>query len=214
MWTAVGESQAQWDLVRAAQILIESCDDVERALPEFSKGLGQLIEFYVSQMRETDRSHREFEQAVSDYEWQDIEGVMQQVIKRARAKYAALSEKLQLLFTKYVQHDGWPTTTYLSNNDVFDKLVAPKLQESGVRVAYLMVDALRYELGVALERQLASDGKLNIQPALAQLPSITLVGMAGLLPGAGDELTLTKEEGGYKPFIRGKAVATVFSAWN
>ena len=209
VWTAVGESQAQWDLVRAAQILIESCDDVERALPEFSKGLGQLIEFYVSQMRETDRSHREFEQAVSDYEWQDIEGVMQQVIKRARAKYAALSEKLQLLFTKYVQHDGWPTTTYLSNNDVFDKLVAPKLQESGVRVAYLMVDALRYELGVALERQLASDGKLNIQPALAQLPSITLVGMAGLLPGAGDELTLTKEEGGYKPFIRGKAVATV-----
>lgn len=209
VWTGVGESQAQWDLIQAAQVLLESCDDVDRALPDFAKNLDKLIEFYVAQMRETDRLHREFEQSVSDYEWQDVAGIMQPVIKRARAKYGSLIEKLQLLFAKHVQQDGWPATTYLSNGDVFDKLVATKLQQSGVRVAYLMIDALRYELGVALERQLASDGKLTIQPALAQLPSITLVGMASLLPGAGVGLRLVKEEGGYKPFIGDKLVATV-----
>jgi len=209
VWTGVGESQAQWDLIQAAQFLLESCDDVDRALQDFSKNVDKLIEFYVAQMRETDRLHREFEQSVSDYEWQDVEGIMQPVIKRARSKYGGLIEKLQLLFTKHVQQEGWPATSYLSNGDVFDKLVAPKLQQSGVRVAYLMVDALRYELGVALERQLATDGKLSIQPALAQLPSITLVGMASLLPGAGTGLRLVKVDGGYKPYIDDKQVATV-----
>ena len=209
LWTGVGESQAQWDLVRAAQLVLESCDDVDRALPEFSKTLDKLIEFYIAQMRETDRLHREFEQSVSDYEWQDVEGIMQPVIKRARAQYGSLIEKLQLLFTKQVQQEGWPSTSYLANGDVFDKVVSPKLQQSGVRIAYLMVDALRYELGVALERELSSDGKLSIQPALAQLPSITLVGMASLLPGAGAGLRLVEEDGGYKPFIDDKCVASV-----
>ena len=36
LWTAV-ERARRSGIVRAAQILIESCDDVERALPEFSK---------------------------------------------------------------------------------------------------------------------------------------------------------------------------------
>ena len=102
VWTGVGESQAQWDLVQAAQVLLESCEDVERSLPEFAKSVDRLIEFYVAYMRETDRLHREFEQSVSDYEWQDVEGIMLPVIRRARAKYGGLIEKLQLLFTKHV----------------------------------------------------------------------------------------------------------------
>ena len=36
------------------------------------------------------------------------------------------------------------------NADAFDRLLADRLKESGRKVAYLMVDALRYELGVAL----------------------------------------------------------------
>lgn len=51
-----------------------------------------------------------------------------------------------------------------------------------------MIDALRYELGVALERQLAEDGQVHLQAALAQLPSVTPVGMASLLPSAGAPL--------------------------
>ena len=45
-----------------------------------------------------------------------------------------------------------------------------------------MVDALRYELGVALEKLLADDGPVELEAAYAQLPTITLVGMASLLP--------------------------------
>ena len=68
-------------------------------------------------------------------------------------------------------HDDTPDEPdYLSNADVFDRVVAPKLQHNGHRVAYLMIDALRFELGVALEKQLAEDGVVELRPALAQLP--------------------------------------------
>lgn len=209
VWTGKGESQAQWDLIRAAFLLMESCQDNDRLLGEHTQNLDRLIDFYVSQLREVDRLHREFEQAVSDYDWQDAQGIMQPVQKQARKQYGKLIEKVQLLFTKHLQSSGWPVTGRLANSDVFDKLVAPKLQQSGTKVAYLMVDALRYELGVALEKQLAEDGKAKLQAALSQMPSITLVGMASLLPGAGTGLRLVKSESGYTPYIDEQPVTNV-----
>lgn len=209
VWTGKGESLAQWDLIRAAFALMESCQDNDRLLSEHARSMDSLIDFYISQLREIDRLHREFEQAVSDYDWQDTQGIMQPVQQQARKQYGRLIEKVQLLFTKHLQQTGWPLVGRLANGDVFDKLVAPKLQHSGTKVAYLMVDALRYELGVALEKQLAEDGKVELKPALTQLPSITLVGMASLLPGASTELRLVKSESGYNPYLGDKPVATV-----
>jgi len=209
VWAGKGESQAQWDLIRASHYLIRACQDNERLLTDQAKNMDSLIEFYVGQMRKVDRLHREFEQSVSDYEWQDAEGVMMPVKQQARKKYTALIEKSQLLYTRYLQDSGWPTVGRLNNSDVFDKYVGPKLENKGSKVAYLMVDALRYEMGVELEKGLSEDNKVELKPALAQLPSITLVGMASLLPGAGEKLKLVKDNDKYVPFLGEQKVATV-----
>lgn len=209
VWTGKGESLAQWDLLRAALALIEACEDNDRLLGDHTRSLEGLVDFYVAQLREIDRLHREFEQAVSDYAWQDTQGVMQAVQQQARKQYGRLSEKVQGIFTRHLGQVGWPLAGRLSNTEVFDTLVAPKLQRSGNKVAYLMVDALRYELGVALEQQLAEDGKVEIKVALAQLPSITAVGMAGLLPAASTGLRLEHTDSGLTPFIDGQPVGSV-----
>jgi len=209
VWTGKGESQAQWDLLRSSLALVEACQDNERLLADHTRSMDTLVAFYIAQFREVDRLHREFEQAVSDYDWQDTQGLMHPLQKQVRKQYGRLIEKLQLLFTKHLQSSGWPLPGHLSNTEVFDKLVAPKLSQSGHKVAYLMVDALRYELGVALEQQLAEDGKAELTPALAQLPSITLVGMASLLPDAGKSLALNNVGGKLVPFINGQEVKTV-----
>lgn len=209
VWTGKGESQAQWDLLRSSLALVEACQDNERLLSEHARSMDSLVAFYIAQFREVDRLHREFEQAVSDYDWQDTQGLMHPLQQQVRKQYGRLIEKLQLLFTKHLQSSGWPLPGHLSNTEVFDKLVAPKLTQSGQKVAYLMVDALRYELGVALEQQLAEDGKAELTPALAQLPSITLVGMASLLPDAGKSLELNNVDGKLVPFINGQEVKTV-----
>lgn len=209
VWTGKGESQVQWDFLRSSLTLIECCQDNARALTDKARSMEELINFYVSQLREVDQRHREFEQSVSDYAWQDAKGIMTPVQDYAQKQYGKLIEKVQFIFTKHFQNSGWPINGRMSNTEVFDKLVSPKLEISGKKVAFIMVDALRYELGIALEKQLSEDAQAEITPALVQLPSITPVGMASLLPGASTDFRLKKNDSGFVPQINGQAVGTV-----
>jgi PglZ domain len=83
------------------------------------------------------------------------------------------------------------------------------LQESGRRVAFIMVDALRYELGVTLHRQLSETEQAEIRLACAQLPTVTPIGMASLLPGAGIGLLLSKDGDGFCVTLEGAKIASV-----
>lgn len=212
VWLGKGESQAQWDLIRAGLSLVEACDDFERQLPDRARSQAELIDFYLGSLREADRLQREFEQAAGDF--LDQHGATHEVIDRARARYRRLAEKVQGVFVKHIETTGWPPAGRLANADAFDRLVADRLKESGRKVAYLMVDALRYELGVALEKLLAEDGPVELQAAYAQLPTITLVGMASLLPGARAGLTLSLENDALVPKLEGAPVSNVAQRMN
>ena len=207
VWLGKGESQAQWELVRAGLSLVESCEDFERQLPDHARSQADLLDFYLSSLREADRLQREFEQAVGDF--LDQHGLMHEVVEQARARYRRLAEKVQGVFVKHVETAGWPPAGRMANADAFDRVVADRLKESGRKVAYLMVDALRYELGVALEKLLAEDGPVELQAAYAQLPTITLVGMASLLPGARANLTLALESDSLVPKLADIPVGNV-----
>lgn len=207
VWRGKGESQAQWDLVRAGLALVEACEDFERQLPNHSRSQAELLDFYLGSLREADRLQREFEQAVGDF--LDPHGLMNEVVQQARARYRRLAERVQGLFVKHLETSGWPPAGRLANADVFDRLVADRLKEKGRKVAYLMVDALRYELGVQLAKMLSEDGPVELQTAYAQLPSITIVGMASLLPGARAELSLALEKEALLPKLAGVPVGTV-----
>ena len=207
VWMGKGESQAQWGLLEAATRLLQTCDDLERELPGHTGSLEKLIDFYLVGLREADRCQREFEQAVGDHF--EVEPSIAAAIDQARARYRALAEKIQAVFIKHLETTGWPPRGHLANADVFDRLVAPRLQESGRRVAYFLIDALRYELGVALERQLAEDTAVDLRPAYAALPSITPVGMASLLPGAGKGLALARKDDALVPVLNGAVVANL-----
>lgn len=209
VWIGKGESQVQWDFLHSSLNLLEKCQDNERALGGNTKSMEDLIDFYVRQFREVDHSHREFEQAANDVIWQDDQGLMTPVLDYVRNQYGKLLEKIQFSFTKHLQKTGWPLIGQLSNTDVFDKIIAPKLEFSGNKVAFIMVDALRYELGVELGKQLSEDAQVEISHAMVQLPSITVVGMASLLPGASTDFQLVKKESGFVPSIQGKDVGNV-----
>lgn len=207
VWLGKGESQAQWDVIRSGLGLLESCDDFERQLPDHSRSQAELLDFYLSSLREADRLQREFEQAAGDF--LDQNGSMYEVIGLARARYRRLAEKAQAVFVKHIESTGWPPAGRLANADVFDRLVADRLKEGGHKIAYLMVDALRYELGVALEKLIAEDGPVELKDAYAQLPTITLVGMASLLPGARASLTLSLENDALVPKLADEPVSNV-----
>jgi hypothetical protein len=191
VWLGQGESQAQWGLVRAALQLVAACEDADRSLSGNTGNLDSLIDHYTSSLREIDRLQREFEQAIGEYV--STEPIVDNVAEHARKRYARIAEKVQTIFINHLENEGWPPQGKLANVDLFDKLVEPLLAERDKRVAYFLVDALRYELGLELHRQLIDMGTATIQPAMAQLPTVTPIGMASLLPGAGKKLTIQRE---------------------
>jgi len=212
VWLGKGESQAQWELVRAGLSLVEACEDFDRQLPDHVRSQAELLDFYLGSLREADRLQREFEQAT--YDFFDQHDLTHEVIQYARSRYRRLAEKVQGVFVKHLESAGWPPTGRMANADVFDRLVADRLKERGHKVAYLMVDALRYELGVALEKLLTEDGPVELTAAYAQLPTITLVGMASLLPGARTGLSLSLENEMLVPKLDGASVCNVQQRMN
>lgn len=207
VWRSKGESQAQWGLIETGLRLVEGCEDADRELAENARSLDMLIGHYSTSLREVDRLHREFEQAVADYIPSDAS--LSVAVDHCRKRYAKLIEKVQSLFSRQIETSGWPPPGRLSNRDVFDTVVEPMLKESGRRVALIMVDALRYELGVALHKQLAETEQAEIKAVCAQLPTVTPVGMASLLPGAGTGLRLVKDGDGFYVALNESKMASV-----
>jgi len=210
VWVGRGENQAQWQLLQAAAGLISACEDAERQLPDHARSQDTLIDFYVSSLRETDRLQRELEQAVADigFGGEAGEGTAA-AATMARNVHRRLTDRVEDLFVKHLERSGWPPAGRLANADVFDKLVTPALQESGHRVAMLLIDALRYELGVELAKQLADEGQVTLQAAFAQLPTVTPVGMASLLPGAGRDLRIVRKNEQLAVALGDQALPTV-----
>lgn len=190
VWVGRGENQAQWALIAAAAGLVQACEDASRSLPDHCRSMEMLVDFYTANLRDVDRLQREFEQAAGDAIQMDES--MDEAALQARRSYRRLAEQAHAAFLRHLGASGWPLSGRLANADSFDRLVAPRLQESGRRVALFLIDAMRYELGVELSKQLHETGQVEVQPAAAQLPSVTEVGMATLLPGARQGIRLDK----------------------
>jgi len=205
VWTGRGESQQQWQLLRAATELLQTCTDAGGQLSDNSRTQEALLDFYTGSLREADRRQREFEQIAAD----SFDDQAAPVIHRARAVYRKLTDQTQEPFIRHLERSGWPPAGRLANADVFDRLVAPKLRESGRRTAFILVDALRYELGVELQRLLDDEGQTELQAACASLPTSTPVGMASLLPDAGRDLALARQNDKVVPTLAGQPLTTV-----
>ncbi len=207
VWGNRGENLAQWQLLQTAVRLVEACADAERQLPDHVRRQDTLIDFYTGRLRGVDRLQREFEQVAGDMF--DLDEDMKTVLKQARSAYQKLINTGQAVFIRHLEKQGWPPPGRLANADVFDQLVIPKLQTSGRRVALFLIDALRYELGVELVKQLTEEGQVELQAAFAALPSATSVGMASLLPGAGQSLQLTRQQNKMVPALGQQTLTNV-----
>src|SRR5262249_9026178 len=145
--------------------------------------------------REVDRLQREFEQAVGDYIPKDFS--LSEAVDHCRRRYAKLAEKVQSLFTKHLEASGWPPQARFSHAHVFDTIVDPMTRQSGRKVAFFMVDALRYQLAITLHSELVESWMAEIKAGCARLSARAPIGMSSRLPGAGIGFRLAKERGGF-----------------
>ena len=97
-------------------------------------------------------------------------------------RYDRVLDRMAEGFVAVLKESGWETPGLLRQTQVYESRIAG----SAERTAYLLIDALRFEMGADLSHQLLPMGatSLRLEPAVAAAPSITPVGMAALLPGA------------------------------
>ncbi len=176
-WTragVIGQARvaAEW---RAIKALGELGLVVQQPVPGFVS-FGEVMRWYTSSGWLVDYYFRqvEFIRATSGGTFEDLDDEFQQ----ARASY---EKWLDTLLHK--------TTDSLANFDVAAAELQRSIHEKHVRkadrCAFILVDALRYELGRDLANRLASvNADVTVEAAVATPPTITPVGMAALLPGA------------------------------
>jgi len=94
-------------------------------------------------------------------------------------------------FTKALMKGGWTHGDVLHQTNVFRDVVTQQPKP----VAYFLVDAMRFEMGVELKERLPKTSEVSLRPAVVALPSITPIGMAALMPSASSSFSVVESGG-------------------
>jgi hypothetical protein len=157
------------------------------------------LDRYTAKAFEVDRAHRRFEQR-----WHDTKdpllphyAELLEIVDAMRRRYREWADETARAFTKLCEANGYLPDESVQQRTLFDDVVRP-LVAQGEPTALFLLDALRYEMGVALAEELRTESAVTVEVKgrLAELPTITAVGMNALAPVA--------REGKLEPAVFGK----------
>ena len=180
--------QARWALIAAcAEVLLEA-DRVGKEIKKPPASVPDLVTAYAGGeepwcLLDTHHRHLESRKYNFDFSANGEDEVLGNLITRAEQRYTEVGSALAQRFVTRIAGAETQIKSVARQRDIFDTHVKPKLRES--KLAYVWVDALRFEMARELARLLEDDFKLSIEPALGAIPTITEIGMAALLPRAG-----------------------------
>ena len=178
--------QAAWDLVRDAARLGQAIARAGERIPE--KGsLDAAVSAYVERGATVDRLHRNLEQrrvALLYPPLPEFE-ILRTRLDDMRRRWRNWADGWARDFSAVCRTHGFLPDASLQQRTIFDEVVKPMTQEAGT-TAYFVVDAFRFEMGDELYRQVVDTPATTAQlkPRLAELPTVTEVGMNVLAPVA------------------------------
>jgi PglZ domain len=181
------ERQAQWEAIRLAAELGVAVEAVESELSRPPSDVGAWVDRYASSWHAVDRAQRHFEAWLPKLE----DDPDDRAIAAVRQRYDAVVTKLAQGFASALQRAQWAADGHLQQTAIYDDIIRPMPG----RVAYFLVDALRYEMGAELADRLSGSGEVTIRPAVGVLPGITPTGMAALMPGASSDYHVIESGG-------------------
>lgn len=173
-----------WRLVEAAATLGERIADAGPSLGNVSR-LEDAVQRYAESGAPVDRAHRELEQQRHALLHPNVPE-----FARLRARLDALREAWRewadqwaVDFNRLCVARGFLPDAGWQQRMLFDEVVRPMTQEHGT-TAYFVVDALRYEMATQLYESFRDmpATRVELGARLAELPSVTEVGMNVLAP--------------------------------
>lgn len=191
-----------WKLAERCLDFLESA----AAAPVPAGGVAGRIAAYVDAAggARVDTCYRRLEQSAAEVG--DFPGV-ERLVDLCRRTYLDVASRHQEGFLHAVAREGWPPEGLLRQTQVFDLFIEAELRQ-GRRVALVLADALRFEMGRDLADRLGRRGKVRVEAAAASLPTTTPCGMASLMPGADATLRLEIDKDKLSPQVGGRRVST------
>jgi hypothetical protein len=202
-WSRDGIRAGEWKLAGCCVDVLQGVADLKQVIKASPNGVAGWLDFQVVHGHQLDTAHLLMEQVAQD--WIPEQGPLAEVIARARTAYRDFVDRTARAFQDAVLKEGWPAAGRPRANDIYDKFVRVPWQE-GKRVAYFWIDAFRYDLATRLAASASSWHSVTVNTVCAQLPTITKIGMAALLPGAGEDFRVAVEGDGVVPVVKGRAL--------
>ena len=191
--------QARWALIASAAEVLLQADRVAKEIKKPPTTVPALVKAYAEDDEPwclLDTHHRHLESRNCSFEFavgREHQG-LEKLIAKAEQRYTEVGSALAKHFVSTFHKAKQPIKGLLLQREFFETQVKPRLGEG--KVAYVWVDALRFEMARELCRLLKDDFDLTIRPALGTIPTITEIGMAALLPKAQESLKVVAVGGG------------------
>jgi hypothetical protein len=183
--------KAQWEAARLMADLGSVARAVRAAVSKMSGSAAAWFGAYVAQdgsgWFRLDRAQRRLEAWIPTLD-EDPEEHPLGVVRRA---YEDAVHAMAEGFTKALDKAGWTVAGALHQTRIWSEVVADRPKP----VAYFLVDAMRFEMGVELAERLPKTAEVSVRAAVSALPSITPIGMAALMPGASASFSVVEQNG-------------------
>jgi len=182
--------QAQWEACRLAAELGRELKRVDVALAEAGEGPEAWVSEYTANggWLEVDRLQRRLETWLTQM---DEEPGAAQAIAVIRQECDQVLTSMATGFATALAAADWAIPGVRPQTSIYPDLV----ETAGGRVAYFLVDAMRFEMGVELADQLEQARELSVDSTVAMLPTVTPIGMAALLPAASASFSVVEHGG-------------------
>lgn len=186
------ERKAQWEALRKMAELGREAELVGKAVRKFAGDAGAWLTAYVGSdgragWFRVDQAQRRLEAWVTTLQDEPEE----QPLGVVRRIHEDTCHKMAEGFTRALNDSGWTVPNVLHQARIWSEVVANQPKP----VAYFLVDAMRFEMGLELAERLPKTSEVSVRPALGSLPSITPIGMAALMPGASSSFSVTEAKG-------------------
>lgn len=183
--------KAQWEATRRMADLGSVAAQVQAAVAKTSGDAAAWLDAYVTQSGggwfRLDQAQRRMEAWVANLGEEPEERPLA-VVRRA---YEDAVNAMANGFTKALAKAGWAVPGALHQTRVWSEVVNDKPKP----VAYFLVDAMRFEMGIELAERLPKTSEVAVRASVGALPSITPIGMAALMPGASASFSVVEEKG-------------------
>lgn len=185
--------QAQWEACcRMAELGLE-VEKASRSLARITGDPTSWVKAYADPDKgwyRADLAQRRLESFVAQM-GEDAEP--EAALAAVRALHDDLVRRMADGFARALADAHWTVPGVLHQTRIYPEVVRPAQGP----VAWFWVDAMRFEMGMDLARQIQGVLDLSVRPAIAAMPTITPVGMAALLPGASASFSVV--DGGGRP---------------